>query len=121
MTSAHPTIPLVYLLELLDTPDGLTEHCEPFRKLDLAVEAGMSYLAKAYPGVVAEADVSYDPDGCLEGISYFNEDMQRLVVITVYHLDRETESPLNAEITLVCQGDASQLQDQLNRLLCAPK
>lgn len=117
MSNTQNSIPPIYLLEVLDTPDGLVDACEPFRKLDLAVEAAMAQLLKAYPAVTPDVEVSQDSDNELEGISFVNEDLAQLAFISVYHLDREIDSAQNTAITAACNGDISQLQAQLNRII----
>lgn len=116
MSRPSSAFPPVFLLELLDGPNGLTDEADNFSKLELAIERALSHLRELRVDFTAE--VSFDEDGELEGISFIDVDASGVVAfITAYHLDRETGAAANPALSAACAGDLSNLQAFLSQEL----
>jgi hypothetical protein len=113
MATPTPSFPIVFLVELLDPYTGELEEADVSGKLDLAVEKVYWHLAN-YSDSHVEVEVSFDEDGVIEGVGFFNEEHEMISCITVYHLDRDTDDPEDSRIRNACSGPLVELQSKLN-------
>ena len=107
--------PAAYLVELLDPYNGDVHECDVCAKVELAVEKVYQHLSQ-HSDVVVHVETSFDDDGELEGIGFFDESHQIISCITVYHLERDDADAEVASIAQACRAAPAQLEAALNAI-----
>lgn len=94
---------------------GELEHTDICARLDVAVQQVYLHL-KSHPEVRTDVEVSYDEDGELEGVGFFDDNHDMLSCVTVYHLERDTEQAHVKEVTAACAQEGRALEAALNEI-----
>ncbi len=107
----------MYLVELMYSDTGDVAEADVCAHLDVALDKAYLHLQTLDAIEGPRAEVSFDDEGELEGVGFFDADENMLACVTVYHLDRDNEQASVAAIAAACAGPRDGLQDALNALL----
>lgn len=88
MTSSLFTSPC-YLVELLNPQTCVTVDSDVCADLAVAVQRVYEHLKRE--SASARVEISYDKDGLVEGIGFFNNVNDLISCITVFHLARDSD------------------------------
>lgn len=109
--------PALYLVELMNPETGNIDEVDVCARLDVAIEKVYNWLdsfGELRKSVCVE--VSYDDEGVLEGVGFFNDEQDMASCITTYQLDRDADVASISEIASACAGPKDLLQSALNRV-----
>ncbi len=107
----------MYLVELMYSDNGEVAEADVCAHLDVALDKAYLHLQTLEMLEDPRAEVSFDEDGELEGVGFFDAHENMLACVTVYHLDRDNEQASEPAIAQACAGPRDRLQDALNALL----
>ncbi len=95
----HPPEPAPsYLVELIHPATGVPSEVDICAQLAVAVQRVHAHLASF--GSRPSVELSYDADGSLEGVGFFDQAHDLISCITVYRLHRDNEQPTLQGLTL---------------------
>ena len=80
-----------YLVELFDPKNGIPQGVDVCAKLAVAMQKVHAHLKSLSES--SRVELSYDPQGHVEGVGFFNGVNEPISCITVYHLERDTDEP----------------------------
>lgn len=80
-----------YLVELIDPTTGIAGEVDLCAKLPVAIQRVHEHLKEH--GARPRVETSYDKEGQLEGVGFFDPAGQLMSCITVYYLERDTDEP----------------------------
>lgn len=85
-----------YLVELFDPESGISHGVDVCAKLAVALQKVHAHLKSLQ--VSSRVELSYDPQGLLDGVGFFDGVNELTSCITVYHLARDTDEPSMPDI-----------------------
>jgi hypothetical protein len=105
----------VYLVECINPVTKDLEEADVCRELAVALDKIYKHLSPLR-ALLAEVEVSFDSNGEVEGVGFFDENRALISCVTTYNLSRDTDEPLHPEFSTVCAGSSFDLQQSLNRI-----
>lgn len=114
--SLNPTTCPSYLVEHLHESTGDAVFCDVTKFLANALDSACEYLS-GFPDERFEPEVSFDEDGEVDGIAFFDEANNSRAFITVYHLGRDEQDVSFDEIGRIAKLPKDRLQEALVQLL----
>ena len=111
LTTNNPS----YLIELFNPVTKELEETDICKKLAVAIDKAYDHL-NAFSSIIDNIDVSFDAQGQVEGIGFFDEKGGIVTCITTYHLDKDTDEPKNIDVLRACEGPKELLQQQMFKI-----
>jgi hypothetical protein len=107
--------PINYLVELFHPQTLAMEDADICTRLDVALEKVYAHLSN-FTEMHVSVDVSCDEDGLIEGVGFFDANLELISCVTTYHHSRDTEEPSNQAIAAACAGELSQMPAVLAKI-----
>lgn len=105
-----------FLIELIHQKTGDVVECDVTSYLENAIEAAYVYL-KGFDSERFTPEVSYDDDGAIEGIAFFDRDGRGRAYITAYYLDRDEANNEFTAVAALAKLPIQKLESALSDLL----